>query len=204
MRIAKSALLATIAAVALATSAGLAAARSANPVLPMHTLTVKGPDGSIAKISYSGNVTPIVHFEKAPAMTRAVAPVWPFANVERISAVMNREMNVLMQQADMLSSPLFAMGPLYNAALLHPVGPSGWPMLEQASTAPGMCMQSVEVSRIGDAAPHVVEHVSGNCSKGDLSAAAFLPRNGHGHLVPVAPTATRHAPRVREVRYLPR
>ena len=205
MRIGKATLLATIAAVALATSAGMAAVRTADPAPQMHTLTVKAPDGSIARISYSGNIAPVVHFVPAAQMSAAVAPAWPFANVARISAAMNREMDVLMQQANMLESPVLAMGPLYNAALLHPLGPSGWPMIERASLTPGMCMQSVEVSRIGNAAPHVVEHMTGNCGKsaGTSSATAFLPRNGEGHLVPLGPTAAHHAPLVREVHYLP-
>jgi hypothetical protein len=205
MRIAKATLLATIAAVALATSAGMAAVRTTDPTPPMHTLTVKAPDGSIARISYSGNVAPIVHFVPAVQTAAAIAPAWPFANVARISAAMNREMDVLMQQADMLTSPVLAVGPLYNAALLHPMGPSGWPMIARASAAPGMCMQSVEVSRIGNAAPHVVEHMTGNCGKseGMSSTTAFLPRNGEGHLVPLGPAAAHRSPQVREVHYLP-
>ena len=204
MRIAKAVLLATIAAVALATSAGMAAVRSTDSAQPMHTLTVKAPDGSIARITYRGNLAPIVHFVRGPTTVAAVAPAWPFANVARISAAMNREMDVLMQQADMLSSPVLAMGPIYNAALLHPMGPGGWPMMERASAAPDMCMQSVEVSRIGNAAPHVVEHMAGNCGKKEgTSATAFLPRNGEGHLIPLGPAAAHHAPQVREVHYLP-
>ncbi len=204
MRLAKTTLLATIAAVALATSAGMAAVRSTDPSPPMHTLTVTAPDGSIARISYSGDIAPVVHFVHTQQMATAAAPAWPFANIARISAAMNREMDVLMQQADMLSSPTLAMGPFYNAALLHPVGPGGWPMIEQASAGPGLCMQSVEVSRIGNAAPHVVEHVAGDCGKKEgMSATAFLPRNGDGHLIPLGPAATHHAPEVREVHYLP-
>ncbi len=204
MRIAKATLLATIAATVVATSAGMAAVGSTNTAPPMHTLTVKAPDGSIARISYSGSVAPIVHFVRGPQRTATAAPAWPFANVARISAAMNREMDVLMQQADLLSSPMLGMGPIYNAALLHPMGPSGWPMIERAAAGPGMCMQSVEVSRIGNAAPHIVEHMVGNCGKKEgMSATAFLPRNGEGHLVPLGPAASHHAPQVREVHYLP-
>lgn len=204
MRIAKTTLLATIAAVALATSAGMAAVRSTDPAPPMHTLSVTAPDGSIARISYSGSIAPVVHFVRAPQRAAAVAPAWPFANVARISAAMNREMDVLMQQANMLSSPMLAMGPFYNAALLHPMGQNGWPMIERASAGSGMCMQSVEVSRIGNAAPHVVEHMAGDCGKKEgMSATAFLPRNGEGHLIPLGPAATHQPREVREVHYLP-
>ena len=110
MKRAKTAILAGIAALALAGTAYAAANAPA-----MHRMTVTTPDGGTATIEYSGKVAPTIRFGAAPMHAAFFGPAFPFAGFDRISAAMNREMDVLLRQADMLNAPF--VSPLFSATL---------------------------------------------------------------------------------------
>ena len=185
MNLAKTTILAGIAALALAGSAYAAGHE-------FHTMTVKMPGGGMATIEYSGNVAPKVTFGTAPMRAAFFGAASPFVSFDRISAAMNREMNVLLRQADMLAVPLDA--PLFNAAL------------NDAPTN-GVCMQSVEITQSGNGKPHIVSHSAGQCDHASgLSgtAAQAVPRNGHGMIEAVGKApAQRRLPMFQEAGYKP-
>jgi hypothetical protein len=140
------ALAAGIGLLGLAGATGIAAAQEP----ATHVMTVPLPGGGIARITYTGDVAPRVAFEPAPIpWTSAFGPYSPFAELERISAEMNREAAALFQQID-----------------------SG-----QLAAGPGYCMQSVQITSLGDGSPpKVVTHTSGNCGpSGGTSGTVGLP-----------------------------
>lgn len=163
MRISRTAILV---ALAVAGSAGYAAAQQP----AMHTMTVKMPDGGIATIRYSGNVAPNVTFGRAPWSAAFFGASSPFAAFDRISAQMNREMDVLLRQAHMLALPFADSNPLFHATL-HPDGnraPSGLMQYSMMSTLSGngSCTRSVAITSSGNGAkPHIVSQTSGHCAK---------------------------------------
>ncbi|TCM18799.1 hypothetical protein EDF56_104333 [Novosphingobium sp. PhB165] len=77
--------------------AGVAEAATAK----LHTMNVNAPDGSVVQVQYSGDVAPKVEVVPADAVQAAQMPVMvdPFAQMERISAMMDARMNAMMQQA---------------------------------------------------------------------------------------------------------
>ncbi|WP_232492882.1 hypothetical protein [Novosphingobium kaempferiae] len=99
MRMRPKAYLVGAAALALL-GAGAAEAASAG----MHTMKVDAPDGSVVHVQYSGDVGPKVEFVPIEAMSPADMPVMadPFAHMERISAMMDAQMNAMMQRAAMM------------------------------------------------------------------------------------------------------
>jgi hypothetical protein len=115
-----------------------------------HVMTVALPGGGVAHITYSGDVAPQVTFP--PALlpwAAAFGPQSPFAALERISAEMDREAAALFQQID----------------------------TGQFAAAPGYCMQSVQITSLGDGSPpKVVRRSSGNCApSGGESGTVGLP-----------------------------
>lgn len=159
MTFGRNTLLAGIAAVALAGTCAFAAAGPTR-----HTMTVRTPDGGVAHIEYSGNVPPTVTFGAAPRSPAAFfGAASPFAAFHRISAAMDREMDVLLRQADLLAAP--APGPMYEATLRNlPADSSQYSMVSTLS-GNGVCMRSVEVTRRANGKPHIVSRSSGDCGK---------------------------------------
>lgn len=212
MKGSKSTFLAGIAALALIGSAGLATAHDASPdASAMHTMTVKTPDGGIATIEYSGNSAPNVTFGRAPMPAAFFGAASPFAVFDRVSAQMNREMNTLLQQADMLRVPMAPANPLYKATLRNlPEGAHSYSVV-QTMAGNQMCMQSMQMTRDANGKAHVVRHSSGNCSgaagamQGAVDHAPPQWHSNHG-----LQTATGHGeqnaqlPVTREIHYLPR
>ncbi|WP_395392030.1 hypothetical protein WBP07_14285 [Novosphingobium sp. BL-8A] len=81
--------------------AGVAEAATAK----LHTMNVNAPDGSVVQVQYSGDVAPRI--EVVPAdQAQAARPVMadPFAEMDRISAIMDARMNAMMQQAAMMQA----------------------------------------------------------------------------------------------------
>lgn len=187
MKLATASILAGVAALALAGSA-YAGAQG------LHRMTVKTPDGGVATIEYSGDVAPRVTIGEAPMRTGAFGAAAPFAAFDRISAAMNREMDVLLRQANMMALPFASVDPLFDATLnAAPAGHAqGW--FARAGTS-GFCMRSVEITQSGNARPHVVSHSAGNCAAGGGPANAVsrtIPRNGEGMLQAVGKAPKRH------------
>ena len=155
-------------AIALVGPAGVAAARD----LDTHVMTVEVPGGGVAEIRFTGNVPPQVFFNPAPAPLGAFAPYGaffgpasPFAELERISAAMDREAASLMRQAEMLTqTPAFATNQPIEAVLGNmPPGTASYTMISTWS-GNGVCSQSVEITTPANGGkPRVVSQSSGNC-----------------------------------------
>ncbi|GAA0535957.1 hypothetical protein FHS83_003261 [Rhizomicrobium palustre] len=132
----------------------------------IHELTVDVP-GGIAHIRYFGDKPPKVEVVN---MTEQGIPVGsfvpsPFAEMDRISAIMDRQMSLMMAQAAMMQREANAMSaaPLYSAQ--YQAMGQGSPFAFTA-IAPGgsYCMKSVQITSNGSGAPKVVSQTSGNCA----------------------------------------
>ncbi|HZZ69364.1 MAG TPA: hypothetical protein VFE18_14415 [Phenylobacterium sp.] len=175
-------LLAATATVAVAGVAGLAAAEIKNA----HLLTVQLPDGSVEHIQYAGDQPPKVSVETTPVMMIApvdmvgvspiaqmFGPASPFADLQRISAAMDRQAAAMLQQVEMTPmSPMAANGPMLADLNRLPPGVQGFSMVS-TSTGNGMCMRSVEYRSMGPGkAPKVLTRTSGNCGPAGAATGA--------------------------------
>jgi len=69
----------------------------------MHVMKVALPDGSVAQISYHGDVAPKVRVSGGPGVAMPVEPIalfdmTPFAEMDRMAAMMDRQADVAMRQ----------------------------------------------------------------------------------------------------------
>lgn len=205
MRIARKTLLASIAAIALAGTCGLALAGTT----PRHTLTVQLPDGGIARIQYSGKVAPKVTFGTNPLAVSFFGPMSPFAQLDRISAEMNREMATLLRGSALMPSPLFNRSPLFEADLRHMPHSAHQYTFVSRFSGNGVCMKSVQITRDGTAKPKVVSHSSGNCSGANATALHAAPSAHFGDRpMPIGtwrrmPSNAAPGPTVHEAAYKP-
>ncbi|MBV8337522.1 MAG: hypothetical protein JO358_19200 [Alphaproteobacteria bacterium] len=168
MRTVRTAILASAAAIAVAGLAGVAGARDLNT----HVVTIEVPGGGVAEILYTGDVPPQVVLSPAPTTLSALpsfgaffGSASPFAELERLSAVMDREAASLMRQAEQLArAPGFGGNQLIEAGLRSlPPGTTSYTMVSSWS-GNGVCSQSVEItSPANGGTPRVVSHSSGNC-----------------------------------------
>lgn len=87
-----------IGAAALAVlAAGVAEAASTR----LHTMKIAGPDGSVVHVAYTGDVAPTVEVVPADA-ARQAAQVDPFARMDQIAAMMDAQMQAMMQRAALI------------------------------------------------------------------------------------------------------
>ncbi|HVZ08286.1 hypothetical protein [Rhodopila sp.] len=145
-----------------------------------HVMDVPLPDGSVARIQYSGNVPPRVAVEPGSMAFVAPSPVFDqsFAALEQVSAMMQRQAAVMMHQiAEM------------QAAMAAPMAtmPAGARIYAMSSTlgGNGACMRSVQVTYDSSGKPNVISRVSGDCNP------------SHGSAVPMemrAPAPAAHSP----------
>ena len=160
MRILPTALLAGVAAIAIGFS-GVAFAQDTQT----HVMAVQLPDGGVAQIRYTGDVSPRVSFSEAPVPAEVPAlfgPGSPFAALDRISAEMDREMSAMFGQAAALSAAAQS-GRLATTALRGlPPGSTGFSFVSTMS-GNGVCSQSLQITSTGNGPPHIVRHSSGNC-----------------------------------------
>jgi hypothetical protein len=167
------AFLISAAAVAAASLIGPAAAKTvARKSDDKHVIVFRLPDGSIERIRYAGNRAPQVRIVGLPASTPGfVDPFWPaspFSNLDSISAAMDRETEVMLQQVDsmMQASP---GGPIADPNGL-PSGVQGYSVVSTLSGS-GVCTRSVRYIGTGDGKPRIESSVSGNCAPGETTVA---------------------------------
>jgi hypothetical protein len=164
--------------------------------LNTHHMTVPVPGGGVATIEYSGNVAPKISFRPI-AGSQLVDPfAWSatfglpsFAALDRMTADMDRQMNVMMHRAEMLSR-LPQDGGL-RSAVTHDLPPGTSFSMVSETTSNGVCTHVTRITQAaGDAKPQVVSNTSGNC--GERPSAA-LPIGNDPNLkringdMPVAP-----------------
>jgi hypothetical protein len=200
MRTLHTVLLAGAAALALTGGVGPAEAQSPQ----MHTMTVALPGGGVAQIRYSGNVAPQVSIGEAPWTAAVFAPMpalfgpgSPFAEMERLSAAMDRQAAALLQETSALAAGPLATGPVNAAAALTRLPPGSHAYTAVSTlTGNGVCTRSVEITRRNGQAPKVVTHTSGNCDAApDAGVSTRQPAAAPSTRVPMIETRnTTHAP----------
>jgi len=163
MRSLKTALGAGVAAVAGIGFCGLALAQGPQ----VHTMTVTLPDGGVEQIQYTGSAPPQVTVSDAPATIFAAMPSFfgpdsTFAQLERISAAMDRQADQMFQEAAALQSGVAQ--PNLVAISEMPAGSREYSFVSTMN-GDNVCSRSMVITSTGNgAAPHVVTHTSGNCS----------------------------------------
>ena len=195
MRNIRTAMTAGAAAVAAIGFCGAALAQSPQA----HTLTLALPGGGVEQILYTGSVAPQVYVSDAPAPAFVALPsvfgaASPFAELERISAAMDREAAQMLREAAAVSA---APGgaPIDVAALANlPAGSREYSFISTMN-GNGVCSRSVEITAEGNGAPpRVVTHSSGNCTAAAMPGAPALGTPVPTQL-PTAP-APRSGPRM--------
>jgi hypothetical protein len=182
-----------VAAIGIAGYAGFAAAESPGT----HVMSVALPGGGVAEIRYTGDVPPQVTvapdapsfaaFAPLPAM---FGPDSVFAQIERISAAMDRHAATLLRQAEALAAQP-PSGPTEAALADLPAG-SGSYSFVSTMTGNGVCMRSVEITSRGDGQPpRIVRHASGDCGS--------MPNGADSVVLPPAP-APRPTPDILETK----
>lgn len=164
MRLSRTVLLAGVAALGLAGIAGAADAQTSNT----HVMMVQLPNGAIEQIRYSGDVPPQI------VLVPAAAPFGsPFAALEQMAALMNRQAEAMLQSARAM-----AMQPM-------PMTEAGFGHVQPGS---GVCMRSVQVTYNGNGEqPLVVSRTAGDCGAMDAAVPAELPAPA----APVVPARPR-------------
>lgn len=191
MKSLKTSLFVGAAAVLLSGAFGFAVA--GNPA--NHVLTVQLPGGSIEQIQYQGDAPP--HIVVAPDGWPIVSPAWaaaffgaysPFAQMEQISAAMDRQMQAMLNNVDALAIPPGWVTEVRSGKL--PAGSESYSFVS-TSTGNGVCARSVEITATGgDQKPHVVSRTYGDCGSGHAGLRSGVP-------------AEDSSSDMREIRYTP-
>jgi hypothetical protein len=134
----------------------------------LHTMNVALPDGSVAQISYTGDVAPTVAV--APADAVPVAYADPFAELERMAAYMEAQHRAMMQQVAAMEQAAAQAGT--NGVTLVGDLPAGTQFTYVSSTTDANgCTQTVRYSSDGsNAEPKVTRTAAGNCDKATSDA----------------------------------
>jgi hypothetical protein len=168
MRLSRLVLAAGAAALALAGIAGVASAETADT----HVMTVRLPNGMIGQIHYTGDVLPQVVVAPGP-----VAVESPFAVLDRMTAMMDRQAEAMMRTINAMMAQSF---PSTTEAAFGAV-PAG----------AHVCMRSVQITYTGHGQPQVVSQASGDCGSSGSTAAPVQLQT---------PSAPAHRPQTIEVK----
>ncbi|MGE6739163.1 hypothetical protein ACQKGC_02675 [Allorhizobium pseudoryzae] len=154
----------------------------------MHDMTVRLPDGSVEQIRYVGDTPPTIRLDN-PAQ-RVLLPVTddlfsggPFADLERISAAMDRQAAEMMQVFDRVAPPVAAPGLLNVDIGRLPPGVQGYSVYSVTSGGK-TCSQAIRYMSDGHGTPKLEQASSGSC---ETLAPQAAPRTVR--LAPVTPAA---------------
>ncbi len=164
--------------------AGAAVAATAQ----FHTMSVNLPDGSVAHITYAGDVAPKVAVDEADAQAAAYAD--PFAAMDRdfarVSAMMEQQRQQMMQQVAAMQRQGQQQGAGQPGQLVvtgnMPAGSSYSYSMVSSSNGKGTCSQTVEWRSDGSGRePQVTRASSGDCGaikggEGDKPVPASAPQ----------------------------
>lgn len=159
MRKFHSAVLAGAAAIAVAGSA-IAASRD------VHSLNVSMPDGTVAHITYHGDVAPNVRLEPAEALLPPLAVFdGPWISIDRMAAQFDASMREMVNKAGLLGRSQGAADGFSLARLpKHPAGVVEY-YSTTISTGSGSCTRTVQVTAASqNQAPKVLSSASGDCA----------------------------------------
>ena len=160
---------------ALALAAGTAALAAGGS--DFHIMTVKLPDGGVAKIEYTGNVAPKVDIRSGGSgdLARFVpgGVVTAFPDFAAIQADMDRQMDDMLREArTMMAMPAPPNAPFEATFGAMPAGSPGW--FVSTGNGGNFCERSVEVT-IVNGKRSVHEQTRGNCGPAKAGAAAAHP-----------------------------
>jgi hypothetical protein len=139
--------------------------------LNSHQMTVPVPGGGVATIEYSGDVAPKVRFLPIAGPRLADPFAWSaaldmpsFAALDRMAANMDRQMDLMLHRAELLSR-MQQDGGLRSAVMQGLPPGTSFSMVSETSSN-GVCTHVTRITQgAGDAKPHVVSNTSGNCSE---------------------------------------
>ncbi|HEX4183181.1 MAG TPA: hypothetical protein VHY34_07975 [Caulobacteraceae bacterium] len=171
MRAVPVVLLAGVAAIAVA---GVAVAQ----IVKVHEVTVRLPDGGVEEIHYFGDVAPQVFVSRDIAAyplagADAAYVNSPFAQLQWISAEMDREAAAMVRHADMLEAEAL-QGPDGLTQISADTLPAGTRGISYVSTvtSDGVCVRSMQITSTGDGhKPRVLTRTSGQCGNSGKSTA---------------------------------
>lgn len=170
MRTSRTAVFAATAVIAIAGLPGLAAAE----IKDAHVLALRLPDGSIERIRYVGDSAPQVSVTSAPAFAAVspaagpFGPASPFADLQRISAALDRQAAAMLRETNRWSEPAL-YGPDGGMQIdvdKLPPGVQGYSVVSTTS-GDGVCTRSIQYTSSGDGRPpRVLTRTSGQCGAG--------------------------------------
>lgn len=144
-----------------------------------HEMKVALPDGSIARIEYTGDVAPRVSVTSAVpvapvAFLNPFDPV-PFMDLDRVSDQMEEQASALMRQVDAMRTAASDANakPQLAASANLPAGTGNFTFISIGNgKGTGSCYRSVQVTSDGSGAhPKIVSNREGNCDALDRMTA---------------------------------
>ncbi|MGV1792837.1 hypothetical protein [Rhizobium sp. A37_96] len=192
----------------LIAAAGLAsqalAQQQTRPPATRHQMTVRLPDGSLEVIRYSGDQPPAVEFRGASDPTSYTVTAFdpfddasPFAEMQRISAEMDRETAAMFNNAQFLAQwPAGADNVMKIDLSRLPKGAQGYTMISTTS-GKGTCTRITEYISSGSDKPQVRTSSSGNCD------ALQSPAAKRAHAIAPPPLSKHQSSGVIEASYRP-
>jgi hypothetical protein len=175
----------------LLTGAAMAASRD------LHVMKVALPDGSEAQITYQGDVAPKVRVCGGPAERIAFDPVVafdpaPFAEMDRVAAMLDRQAELAMQQAAAIERAAAAGHAPQMAAGDKPVPGMVSYSYVSTTTSDGGCTRTVEWRSDGTSAqPKMTRTSAGSCPDAHSGEAAQPLKAAAPAPAPVAAPAPR-------------
>ncbi|CDO37508.1 hypothetical protein [Novosphingobium sp. KN65.2] len=177
------------AAILAVLGAGAAEAAAAS----LHTMKVDAPDGAVVHVQYTGDVVPRVEFvpvDQVVSADRADPAMMlmadPFAGMGRISAIVDAQMNAMMQrvalmqqqaaqmQAQAAATPAVAGNAAPGFTMVGNVPQGMHVTYYSATTSADGCTRTVSYSSDGSgAAPKMVEAASDVCDAADANRSAM-------------------------------
>jgi hypothetical protein len=163
--------------------------------LNSHKMTVPVPGGGVATIEYSGDVAPKVSFLPVAGARLADSFAWSaafdmpsFAALDRMAADMDRQMDVMLHRAEMLSRLPQDDG-LRSAVMQDLPRGTSFSMVSETSSN-GVCTKMTRITQgAQDAKPQVVSQTSG-CGDNAHNATSADPSLKHiNYPAPAAPEA---------------
>lgn len=177
---------------AAALSLGVACAAEA-ATAKLHTMLVNLPDGSVAQVSYAGDVAPRIAIQPTDARQDAtMAPdqasmmmADPFAQMALVSAMMDRQADAMMQQVSAMQHAAAQQGAAPGMTMTGADKlPAGVQMTYVSTTTDANgCTRTVSYASDGSqAAPKVTEAASHGCEAKPVAPSGATQREA-----PVSP-----------------
>ena len=137
--------------------------------LKYHEMDVRTPFGTVEHIRYTGDTPPEVRFDAQPVADIFAAP--PFADIERISAALDRQAYELAQMADPqglfdVTSPQALQARLGSL----PPGTEGYSVAAFTTADGKTCVEKMTYDYTGHGQPQIEKASSGDCAAGAAGA----------------------------------